>query len=319
MWLTDNTDPVPETPAVAETGNAKTEQAAPPVSGTPSATVDTEQNPKSPAFDVVRVSEEGDTVIAGRAPEGARVTVMDGDKPIGSAVADERGEWVVLPSEPLTSGNRELSLSAETVDGKTIESENVVVLSVPEGDAAGQADGGKPLAVLVPRSGQGASKVLQKPTEEEGVSSKVGGLVLDSVDYDEAGNVTLGGRGQPGAEVQVFLDNKVIGRAPVVESGNWQLKPEEQVEPGVYQLRIDQVKDDTMIGRVEIPFSRAEPLKDFVGEAFVIVQPGNSLWRIARRTLGSGVQYTDIYLANQDQIRDPNLIYPGQVFEMPAN
>jgi nucleoid-associated protein YgaU len=51
---------------------------------------------------------------------------------------------------------------------------------------------------------------------------------------------------------------------------------------------------------------------------YVIVQPGNSLWRIARRVLGEGMQYVHIYEANQAQIRDPDLIYPGQVFEVPS-
>ncbi|MEL7488070.1 MAG: LysM peptidoglycan-binding domain-containing protein, partial [Pseudomonadota bacterium] len=50
-----------------------------------------------------------------------------------------------------------------------------------------------------------------------------------------------------------------------------------------------------------------------------IVQPGNSLWRIARRAYGSGFQYTVIYEANADQIRDPDLIYPGQIFEVPED
>lgn len=49
----------------------------------------------------------------------------------------------------------------------------------------------------------------------------------------------------------------------------------------------------------------------------MIVQPGNSLWRIARRTLGGGIHYSEIYQANRDQIRDPNLIYPGQIFTVP--
>jgi nucleoid-associated protein YgaU len=51
---------------------------------------------------------------------------------------------------------------------------------------------------------------------------------------------------------------------------------------------------------------------------YVIVQPGNSLWRIARRVLGEGMSYVHIYEANQAQIRDPDLIYPGQVFEIPS-
>ena len=49
----------------------------------------------------------------------------------------------------------------------------------------------------------------------------------------------------------------------------------------------------------------------------VVVQPGNSLWRIARRVYGEGVQYTIIYSANKQQIGNPDLIYPGQVFQVP--
>jgi nucleoid-associated protein YgaU len=47
------------------------------------------------------------------------------------------------------------------------------------------------------------------------------------------------------------------------------------------------------------------------------VTPGDSLWRISRKTLGEGVRYSSIYQANSSQIRDPNLIYPGQVFVVP--
>jgi nucleoid-associated protein YgaU len=49
----------------------------------------------------------------------------------------------------------------------------------------------------------------------------------------------------------------------------------------------------------------------------VVVQPGASLWRIARRTYGDGIRFSLIYEANQTQIRDPDLIYPGQIFTVP--
>lgn len=45
---------------------------------------------------------------------------------------------------------------------------------------------------------------------------------------------------------------------------------------------------------------------------------GDSLWRISRQMLGHGVRYTQIYAANTQQIRDPKLIYPGQVFVLPT-
>lgn len=46
---------------------------------------------------------------------------------------------------------------------------------------------------------------------------------------------------------------------------------------------------------------------------------GDSLWRISRKIFGQGIRYTLIYEANASQIRNPNLIYPGQVFVVPPN
>ena len=50
----------------------------------------------------------------------------------------------------------------------------------------------------------------------------------------------------------------------------------------------------------------------------ITVQPGFTLWGIARKSYGDGVLYVRVYEANKDQIRDPDLIYPGQVFTVPA-
>ena len=83
-------------------------------------------------------------------------------------------------------------------------------------------------------------------------------------------------------------------------------------------MRVDQVgADGKTIARIELPFLRATPVGDLPDGTVAFVQPGNSLWRLARQTYGSGLRYTEIYEANKDQIRDPDLIYPGQVFVLP--
>ncbi|MCJ2059745.1 LysM peptidoglycan-binding domain-containing protein [Methylobacterium sp. J-048] len=46
---------------------------------------------------------------------------------------------------------------------------------------------------------------------------------------------------------------------------------------------------------------------------------GDNLWRISQRTYGRGERYTVIYDANQGQIRDPDRIYPGQIFILPTD
>lgn len=45
---------------------------------------------------------------------------------------------------------------------------------------------------------------------------------------------------------------------------------------------------------------------------------GDSLWQISRRVYGKGTRYTVIFDANQPQIRNPDLIYPGQIFVVPS-
>jgi hypothetical protein len=205
-------------------------------------------------------------------------------------------------------------------------SNSAVMLVVPEKgkDIAGQptSQPQQPLALMVPSGPQKItipdnpipSVVLQKPTTGESASS----LSVDAIDYDDAGRLSISGQADKGALVQLYLDNKFLGRSTTGDDGRWSITPESRIEPGLYTLRIDQV--DTagkVLARVTLPFSRAEPLSPGAGR-YVIVQPGNSLWRIARRTYGIGFQYTVIFDANAEQIADPNLIYPGQIFELPA-
>ena len=48
------------------------------------------------------------------------------------------------------------------------------------------------------------------------------------------------------------------------------------------------------------------------------VKSGDCLWNIAKKQLGNGADYTKIYNLNKDKIKNPNLIYPGQVLTLPS-
>ena len=96
---------------------------------------------------------------------------------------------------------------------------------------------------------------------------------------------------------------------------------------GTYTLRVDEVDaGGTVTSRVESPFLResravldaAAALSGAERVKAVTVQPGNTLWAIARDRYGEGIAYVRVFEANRDQIRDPDLIYPGQVFSIPS-
>lgn len=311
---------------------------------------------RAPSFDVVRVNELGDAVIAGRAEPRSVVILYDGDREIGRVVADSRGEWVYVSDRPLSPGQHEIGLLAQSGPQSRL-SDQVVVLIAPEPrqDIAGRPSEGdaereKPLALLVPRDEIGATTVLQSPPAAvggQGVEQPASGpgradiasssdappaggadsggatgtgapVSIDVVDYDESGRLIVSGRSAPETDVRLYLDNEYVGTARTGVDGSFQVQPADPVEPGVYALRVDEVSEaGAVTARAETPFQRADEVAALPGFRRVVVQPGNSLWRLARRVYGQGIQYTVIYQANTGQIRNPDLIYPGQIFNVP--
>jgi len=278
---TDISKPAPETPAAAPTALVR------------------------PSFDVVRVDKDGNVVMAGRAMPGCTIIVRDGDAEVGRTGVDRSGEWVLVPEGVLSPGARELTLVAECVGSEPLTADRAVALMVPE------PGGGNALAVAVPNAGiRGKIEVLQRPGAPAAV---------DRIDFDEAGRTRLSGVAAPNATLRVYLDNKLVGIAEADEDGNWELTLQREIALGNYTLRLDQVHaDGTVIARSELPFARVEPPADAPEGKVIIIQPGEHLWGIARKRYGSGFQFTLIYEANKDQIRDPDLIYPGQVFVIPS-
>ena len=219
-------------------------------------------------------------------------------------------------------------------NGRTGEprvSDKDIVVSIPGKD---DPSGGKPLIVAMPRQGLGTSRVMQRPdggpAETSEPDSEPAGptadaqpppssVRVDSVDYDSRGNMALSGGATPGTKVEVTAGETRLGSAETDSEGRWSLKPGQPVAPGRHDLTaVERSGTGEVRSRVRLPFHRADPVTDFGEGRLVVVQPGNSLWRIARRTYGKGIQYAVIYAANRAQIGNPDLIFPGQVFTLPT-
>jgi nucleoid-associated protein YgaU len=278
--------------------------------------------PEGPSFDVVRISPTGDAVVAGRAAPGADVTITSNGAALGRVQADAAGQFVFIPSQKLASGGQELSLSARLGEAPAIAAAAPVLLVVPSrpaspapGTTVAPVSSPPPTTALAILAAPDAvPRVLQGPSV--GPGKKVG---LDIVDYDQQGAIRFAGTAQPGTAVRLYVDNHPVGDAAVDASGHWVLTPTDAVAAGQHRLRLDQLTSaGAVASRVELPFERAVLTAQQVPADRVVVQPQQNLWRLARRAYGQGIRYTDIYEANRDQIRDPNLIFPGQVFAVPA-
>jgi LysM repeat protein len=235
-------------------------------------------------------------------------------------------------------------------------------------------------------------------------------VTIDTISYSSNGDVILGGRGQAGNFVRIYLDNQSIATSKIAADGYWALELSD-IEPGIYSLRVDELNAaGDVVSRAETPFKREaaeelaelmaagtapeEPSVEVPSESAAVaqavatdalpsvepeaaddtapekvvtqlevnvqaevaelnpqdeqssdggsvaaegqpaetasilrtpskqfrvrtVQPGSTLWAIAKESYGAGIEYFKVFEANKERIRDPDLIYPGQVFEIP--
>ncbi len=301
-------------------------------SGTSSATATPEANAGTPgaqakeaiqpSFDVVRVNPNGDTVIAGRASPKSEVTIFDDGAPIGSTIADESGAWVFLPKSALGAGSHHLTLESSS-DAGTQKSEREVMLIVPDiaRDIAGRSTKAVAgaLAVELPLNGKGAVRILNLPNQG-GVSDA--SLSIDAVDYDAEDVAIFSGRAPAGAKLMTYLDNQPIAQIAADDKGDWSLEQKVLLGKDTHLFRIDRIDDQgKVLGRAEISFDLSIPSvneNQSMNET-IVVRPGQSLWLLARRNYGKGMRYTLIFDANREQIKDPDLIFPGQVLTIPRN
>jgi len=90
-----------------------------------------------------------------------------------------------------------------------------------------------------------------------------------------------------------------------------------EMTSSVEATKMDQSAEPAEKPMVEMASIAPEQATEIVTGSSVIIRKGDSLWRVSRRRYGLGIRYTTIFEANRDQIRNPHLIFPGQVFDIP--
>jgi nucleoid-associated protein YgaU len=271
----------------------------------------------APSFDTVRVERGGEAVIAGRAAPDSDVVAKLNGQVIASAKTTADGSFVMIPNKPLPEGAGTLTLETST-NGIIKVSEQTVAVAVKPLN-----QGESTVAVLSPDA---PTKITQAPAPANNMVS------LDSIEYGAAGDVQFAGHAATNSAVRLYIDNTFLGETKSDADGKWAYSGGAAIVAGVYTLRLDQLAaGGDVTSRVETPFKRenasrvaeATPTAPAAAEppapktTQVTIQPGDNLWVISRNLYGYGRQYTLLYEANKQLIKNPRLIYPGQVIVAP--
>lgn len=295
---------------------------------------------RAPSFDIVRVDPRGSGLVAGYAEPGAEVSIMADGAALATAEADADGNFVAFFDTALSSAPVALSMEATRSGAAPITSEEVVML-FPRDDAS---DGTGP-GPVEPMDGASVPAVEKAPEVaataiirqgavevssmlDEATFVEADQVTLGSIAYSPDGQIELSGAGPAETSYRIYIDNNLRAEGFIGANGRW-LSRLDDLEEGLYRLRVDQLDAKGQVGsRVETPFQRDLPKEprprpgaDIQGNSpgiLATVQPGGTLWTLSRVHYGSGVHYALIFTANRELIRDPDLIYPGQVLTIPG-
>ncbi len=268
---------------------------------------------------VEAVEIEGRKVfVAGRSEAGTTVRVYANDILLGQAVTSEGGRFLIETEKDLPVGDyivRADMLSADKADVvaraavpfEREPGERIAAVASPEPTAPAQetepADVASDAAQPAPQTASSdtpnaATEAGEATTEASDLAGGVAAADNAETEAEGATDVAAADSGGNAPEAAAASDEIDVTEANDAASG---------VEEA----------EGTEVAAASEAVEATAPKLQSVGGA-VIIRRGDTLWRLSRRVYGRGVRYTTIYLANQEQIADPDRIWPGQVFSVPS-
>ena len=225
----------------------------------------------------------------------------DVDKSKSGATASEVTASEVTASEVTAS-----EAAASEVTASEVTASEAIVADPAKADAAMHET-----AEPAPAKTQANSQIA---------ASQIAALAPSAIVWRDASRILISGTSRGGVRVTVNDARGQFGEALVLADGAWQVAGSLDMDIAVNQLRFALFDyANQIIARYDLPVKARDLAKGQDGSPLVVVNKGDMLWRIAYHQLGEGVKYVDIVRRNQQDIADPDLIYPKQIFAVPQS
>ncbi|HOT92096.1 MAG TPA: Ig-like domain-containing protein [Anaerolineae bacterium] len=236
-----------------------------------------------------QVNSDGTVALSGTGTPGSNVEIwVDGER-VGQTTVGADGQWSL--SVPLRPGEHKLTARAVDASGKMLAESESFEFTVPA-------------SVKAP--------TLTAPLPNASITGDT---------------VTLEGTGEPGAEIEILDNGNVVGKTTVQADGTWRF--DYKCEPGAHSLMARNAGDEASTSdtvKIEVAAASKPAPEPATGRCSVdnipmgidqgttyIVARCEYMSLIAKRV---GVKLADLIAANP-QVKNPDLIYPNQVLNLP--
>ena len=287
----------------------------------------TDATPAAPlTIDLARVKPDGAAVFAGTAAPNAKIRIFEGDILLGETIANANGEWVIVLEKSLAAGQHLISVAMERSDGTTEMADRSLAVEIYQDTET------KPLVALLPETATEVPVLIQSPDDVDKskpaatapgklqANKQIAALAPSAIVWRDASRILISGTSRGGVRVAVNDAKGQFGEALVLADGAWQVAGGLDMDIAVNHLRFALFDDaNQIIARYDLPVKARDLAKGQDGSPLVVVNKGDMLWRIAYHQLGEGVKYVDIVRRNKQDIVDPDLIFPKQIFAVPQS
>ena len=304
-------------------------------------------------IDLARVKPDGAAVFAGTAAPNAKIRIFEGDILLGETIANANGEWVIVLEKSLAAGQHLISVAMERSDGSTEMADRSLAVEIYQDTET------KPLVALLPETATEVPVLIQSPDDVDAANpaapaseaivadatgadaaaakaamgdtteaaptkpqakSQIAALAPSAIIWRDASRILISGTSRGGVRVTVNDEKGQFGEALVLADGAWQVAGSLDMDIAVNHLRFALFDDaNQIIARYDLPIKARDLAKGQDGSPLVVVNKGDMLWRIAYQQMGKGVRYVDIVRRNKQDIINPDLIYPKQIFAVPQS
>ena len=258
---------------------------------------ETKKDNPSPEFDIVRVEESGEAVVAGRAEPNANIVLLNKGQEIARTKADANGQFVILPPA-FPPGEHLLVLGADQ-NGARRESTQNVTVSVPVKTAPLSKEDAKPIVALsepdkptrlLSEAAKPNAPMQQAKLEPQAAAANSGAanpgaanspaptaanlLRFRIVEADEKGAFFASGFGPSGGIIRLYLNDALVATVTVGLDQQWSLKIEKGLIKGTYRVRADLIAsaDGAVVARVEVLFDYTPVIAMAPAEALPLAQ-----------------------------------------------
>ena len=277
-----------------------------------------------PKVDILKVSPDGSYIIAGKGKPNSTISILEKGNKIESVDADESGSWVIVSKDNLESGDNLLIINQDNIDGTSTQSKEIYVTKIDKKNET------KPLVIEIDNDDGGKLSIIQSPSIKKLESNVENNLTLSkkqinkknvfkiqSVSFSQDGSLSIQGIANYGSNIEILV-NKNLSSIFLKNKPEWIFNSSYKLGYGMHKLVANlKSQNNTILDSITLPFMRSEMPSGELPDNYVLIKPGDMLWTISFKIYGNPLKYLEIYEENRDQITNPDLIFPGQVFSIP--